>query len=84
MAFTFTAKVDSTAIKAVHYHGSTQDLTVLFLNGECFEFHKVPPSKAWAMVCDPSPGNYFNRCVRGMYESELTDWDNGNGNGVGS
>lgn len=58
--------VDSSAIRAVGYDGST--LVVLFqTSNKVYEHHRVPPSVYERLMQASSMGAYYNKHIRGRY-----------------
>jgi hypothetical protein len=58
-------QVDSTAIRAVGYDGST--LTVEFHNGRVYDHPGVPYSVYVEFIYASSMGAFYNRYIRGRY-----------------
>ena len=57
--------VESSAIRAVGYDGST--LTVEFHNGRIYDHPHVPYSVYAGLMQAESKGTYYNRNIRGRY-----------------
>jgi hypothetical protein len=57
--------VNSSAIRAVGYDGST--LTVLFVSGRIYDHPGVPYSVYEGLMRASSKGTYYNRYIRGRY-----------------
>jgi len=63
--YTTLIPVDSTAIRAVGYDGST--LTIEFHNGRTYDLPKVPYSVYANLMRSSSKGAYYNQHIRGRY-----------------
>ncbi len=63
--YTTLIPVDSTAIRAVGYDGST--LTVEFHNGRIYDHPKVPYSVYASLMRSASKGTFYNQQIRGRY-----------------
>ena len=59
-------KVNSSAIRAVDYDGST--LTVEFHTGRTYDHPDVPYSVYLELMNAPSIGAYYNKNIRGKYK----------------
>ncbi len=59
-------KVDSSAIRAVGYDGST--LTVEFHTGRVYDHPRVPHAVYEGLMRATSKGTYYNRHIRGKYK----------------
>jgi hypothetical protein len=64
--YTTLIPVDSSAIRAVGYDGST--LTVEFHSGRIYDHPNVPCSVFESFMHSSSKGAYYNRHVRGRYK----------------
>jgi hypothetical protein len=64
--YTTLIPVDSSAIRAVGYDGST--LTVEFHSGRIYDHPNVPYSVFESFMRSSSKGNYYNQHVRGRYK----------------
>jgi hypothetical protein len=58
-------RVNSTAIRAAGYDGST--LTVEFHTGRFYDHHGVPGAVFHGLMRASSMGAFYNRCIRGRY-----------------
>ena len=63
--FTTLIRVNSSAIRAVGYDGST--LTVEFHNGRVYDHPRVPRSVYESLMRVTSKGAYYNQNIRGRY-----------------
>jgi hypothetical protein len=59
--------LNSSAILAVDYNMWSKDLTIQFTSGGLYTFHGVPESVFQGLVSASSPGEYYNRHIRGRY-----------------
>jgi len=64
--YTTLIPVDSSAIRAVGYDGST--LTVEFHSGRIYDHPNVPYSVFESFMRSSSKGTYYNQHVRGRYK----------------
>ena len=64
--YTALIPVDSSAIRAVGYDGST--LAVEFHSGRIYDHPNVPYSVFENLLHAPSKGAYYNQNIRGRYK----------------
>ena len=64
--YTTLLPVDSSAIRAVGYDGST--LTVEFHNGRIYDHPNVPYAIFESLMRSSSKGAYYNQHIRGRYK----------------
>jgi hypothetical protein len=64
--FTAMIPVDSSAIRAVGYDGST--LTVEFHNGRVYDHPNVPYNVYFGLMQADSKCGFYNRFIRGKYK----------------
>lgn len=58
----------SSCIQRVEYDTEEGELVIEFTDGTFFTYHNVPPEVLGGLLSAASPGAYFNRNIRGVYE----------------
>lgn len=60
-------RIDSTAIRAVGYDGSSRTLELEFPSGAVYDYLDVPPEEVLGLLESDSIGRYFDEHIRGPY-----------------
>jgi hypothetical protein len=62
--------VDSSLIKSVKYDDITEDLSLVFQNGDVYVYGDVPPPIAQGLMGARSKGKYYHRHIKPKYKAE--------------
>jgi hypothetical protein len=62
--------VQSAAFEEVAYDRKTQELTLWFDNGGVYTYREVPEATFTLFITEPSKGGFFQRHIRGRFESD--------------
>lgn len=62
--------LSSTAIGEVIYNRRSHDLEIDFRDGSAYVYHGVPQGVHDKLLAAPSPGRFYNRQIKGMFDSE--------------
>lgn len=57
-------------MRAVAYHKETKVLFVFFHSGSIWAYNDVPQENYFELLTSKSIGNYFNKNIRNVFESE--------------
>ena len=60
-------RVSSTAINAVGYDPSTQQMQIKFAQGHTYTFCRVPPAVFEGLLHASSKGSYYDSRIKGRY-----------------
>lgn len=63
-------RVESSVLDSVRYDPASQDLIVLFDNGDIYEYHGVPEELYQGLLQADSKGRFFHENIRDKYEYE--------------
>jgi KTSC domain-containing protein len=61
------AALSSSLISRIAYDEEERTLDVRFRSGSRYVYYDVPRSEFDALRCAPSPGRYYNTCIKGRY-----------------
>ncbi|HMM74862.1 MAG TPA: KTSC domain-containing protein [Gammaproteobacteria bacterium] len=61
-------RVRSSAIRAVGYDSATGRMRIQFIEGNAYDFCRVPEYIHVGLMTAPSKGNYFNDHIRDRYQ----------------
>lgn len=62
--------LNSTAIGEVVYNRRSHDLEIDFRDGSAYVYHDVPQTVHDKLLAAPSPGRFYNRQIKGMFDSD--------------
>ncbi|HIE11759.1 MAG TPA: KTSC domain-containing protein [Kiritimatiellae bacterium] len=60
--------VKSSVLDSVRYDATSQNLVIVFDNGDIYEYHGVPPSVYEGLMTAESKGRYFHENIRDKYQ----------------
>ena len=60
--------VKSSVLDSVRYDATSQNLVIVFDNGDIYEYHGVPPSVYEGLLKAESKGRYFHENIRDKYQ----------------
>lgn len=61
---------DSSLLEYIVYNSNTKILTVGFNNGQKYDYYEVPRGVFDEFMGANSAGKYYNRCIKGVYDSQ--------------
>ncbi len=65
------ASLSSSLISRIFYDEEARALRVRFNSGSLYVYFDVPQSEFEALKTAPSPGRYYNACIKGRYRCEF-------------
>ena len=65
-------KTNSSVLHSLAYERSTQELTVVFMDGTAYRYSGVPEHTYQSLLLASSKGRFFNHEIRGRYPFEKT------------
>lgn len=68
MNTSYTATLNSSAVRKLTYHPLSQKLQLWFSSGGPYDFFRVPEDLVQRLLRSSSPGSFYNTHLRGRYQ----------------
>lgn len=60
-------QVKSTAMNAIGYDAATMKMTIIFKQGDAYDFCRVPSTVFQQLLSSPSKGKFYDRHIKDKY-----------------